>query len=82
MSSDTNGNTTKIIDKAILCAPLKGYYHEADSHKVNQEIVSLTTRQTSKYWIKATLRYRDGRRSMKALMNQFSREGNTTRSIA
>ena len=41
-------------------------------------MVSFTSGKPSEDWIRDTLRYRGGRRSMKALRNQFRREGNDT----
>ena len=45
-------------------------------------IVAFTTGQPSGDWIKNTLRFSDGRRSMKALRAHFAGEGNATRNMA
>ena len=76
------GGFPYFIDKKIACASLKLDYCEADLHAVNQALVSFTTVQPSGECIKDTLRYIDGRISMKALRNNFIGEGNTTRNIS
>ena len=45
-------------------------------------IISFTTGQPSSDWIKPTLKYKYGRRSMKALLYHFSGEGNASRNKA
>ena len=70
------------ISKTIACAPLSGEYYLADRLAVFNMIVSFTTGQPSGDWIKNTLRFSDGRRSMKALRDHFSGEGNASRNIA
>ena len=45
-------------------------------------IVSFTTGQPSGDWIKSTLCYSDGRRSMTALRTHFAGAGNATRNKA
>jgi len=45
-------------------------------------IVSFTTGQPSGDWVKETLKFSDGRRSMQALINHFAEEGNATRNLA
>jgi len=45
-------------------------------------IVSFTTGQPSGDWIKDTLNYSDGRKSMSALRSHFAGEGNASRTIA
>ena len=79
---EKNGELTKFIDKTIECAPLKGNYYEAGCHTVHQALVSFIMGHPSEYWITDNLRYRDGRRSIKALRNHFSGEGNATRNIS
>ena len=66
---------------AAQCS-LSGEYYNADKLTVFNLLVSFTTGQPSGDWIKSTLKYSDGRRSMKALRNHFSGEGNATRTIA
>ena len=73
---------TNFVTQTIYCAPLEGEYYTADRMAVFNMIVSFTTGQPSGDWIKGTLRYSDGRRSMKALRNHFSGEGNASRRIA
>ena len=70
------------ISQTIACAPLNGEYYEADKQSVFNMIVSFTTGQPSGDWIKDTLRYSDGRRSMRALRDHFAGEGNATRNMA
>ena len=59
-----------------------GTYFEADRDTVHQAIVSFTTGLPSENWIKSVARHRNGKRSMKALCDQFSGEGNDTRRIS
>ena len=65
---DTTGTHTDFISRTIACAPLSGDYYESDRLAVFNLIVSFTTGQPSGDWIKTTLNYSDGRRSMKALI--------------
>ena len=67
---------------SVACAPLTGAYYEADKRTVFQMIVSFTTGQPSGDWIKGTLQFQDGRRSMLALRDHFAGEGNATRNMA
>ena len=76
------GGFPYFFDKKIACASLKVYYCEADFRAINQALVSFTTVQPSGECIKDTLRYIDGRISMKSLRNKFTGEGNTTRNIS
>ena len=76
------GGFPYFIDKKIACASLKVYYSEADLYAVNQALVSFSTVQPSGGCIKDTLRYIDGRISMKSSSNNFTGEGNTTRNIS
>ena len=70
------------LSKSIACAPLSGEDYEADRMTVFNFIVSFTTGYPSGDWVKNTLRFSDGRKSMAALRNHFSGEGNATRSLA
>ena len=70
------------LDETIYCAPLSGSYFDADKQVVHQALISFTAGQPSEDWLKGTARYKDGRRSMQALRNHFSGEGNATRQIA
>ena len=79
---DANGDLTNFIDKTIKFAPLNGDYYEDDSHTVHQALMSSTTGHPSEDCLQNNLRYRDGRRSIKALINYFSGEGNSTRNIS
>ena len=72
---------TDFITQSIACAPLTGELYQADRTTVFNMIVSFTTGQPSGDWIKNTIRYADGRRSMKALRDHFSGEGNVSRTI-
>lgn len=69
-------------EQCIAQAPLDGVIYEADRSSVHQHLVSFTTGQPSENWIKPMLRFRDGRKSMKALCAHFEGEGNATRRIA
>ena len=73
---------TSFVDEIISCAPLTGTFYQAGRSTVQQAIVSFTTGLPSEDWIKNVSRYKDGRRSMKALRDHFSGEGNATRRIA
>ena len=79
---DLEGEHPDFITKTIACAPLEGESYEADRLTVFNFIVSFTTGHPSGDWVKNTLRYSDGRRSMNALRDHFSGEGNATRSLA
>ena len=70
------------ISQTISCAPLDGEYFEADKRTVFNMIVSFTTGKPSADWIKTTLRYSNGRRSMAALRAHFAGEGNASRNKA
>jgi hypothetical protein len=70
------------ISKTISCAPLNGEYFEADKRTVFNMLVSFTTGKPSADWIKTTLRYSNGRRSMQALRAHFAGEGNASRNKA
>ena len=73
---------TSFVEETVAKAPLKGPYFEADRDTVHQSIVSFTAGQNSENWIKKVARFRDGRRTMQALRDHFSGEGNVTRRIA
>ena len=79
---DQTGPHANFTEECIACAPLSGVGYDSDRSAVHQALVSFTTGQPSENWIKATDRYKDGRRSMKKLRDHFSGEGNTTRRIA
>ena len=70
------------VEETVACAPLAGTYYQADKGTVHQAIVSFTAGLPSEDWIKNVARHKDGRRSMKALRDHFSGEGNSTRRIA
>ncbi len=70
------------VAQTVACAPLTGEYYQADKRTVFNMIVSFTTGHPSGDWIKATLRFHDGRRSMQALRDHFAGEGNATRTMA
>ena len=61
------------------CAPLSGESYMAERVTVFNMLVSFTTGHPSQNWIKSTLRFCDGRRSMKALRDHFEGEGNASR---
>ena len=79
---DQTGPHPDFVDQCVACAPLTGVAYEADRSTVHQALVSFTTGQPSEDWMKPTNRYKDGRRSMKALRDHFSGEGNTIRRVA
>ena len=70
------------VNYKVYCAPLSGSYYDVNKQTVHQLLLSFTTGQPYEYWIKGVSRYRDGRRSMQALRDHFSGEGNSTRIIA
>ena len=70
------------LDETIYRAPLSGSYFDADKQVVHQALISFTAGQPSEDWLKGVARYKDGRRSMHALRNHFSGEGNVTHRIA
>ena len=69
-------------EECIACAPLTGVGFQADNKTVHQSIVAFTTGQTSEDWISPVLKDKSGRKSMQALRDHFSGEGNVTRRIA
>ena len=77
-----NGDHSDFVTKTVACAPLSGEYYNADKALVFNMIVSFTTGQPSSDWIKNTLKYSDGRRSMEALRNHFAGKGNVTHNLA
>jgi hypothetical protein len=79
---DINGEHSDFVSQTISCAPLTGEYYSADRMTVFNMIVSFTTGQPSGDWIKNTLKYSDGRRSMNALRAHFAGEGNASRNMA
>ena len=70
------------LDETIYCEPLNGSYFDADKQVVHQALISFTAGQPSEDWLKSVARHKDGRRSMQALRDHFSGEGNATRRIA
>lgn len=79
---DTTTVFTDFINKTVACAPLNGEHYDADKLTVFNFIVSFTTGQPSGDWVKDSIRFSNGRRSMKALRDHFLGEGNATRSLA
>jgi hypothetical protein len=79
---DTTTEQPEFINKTVACAPLNGEHFDADKLTVFNFIVSFTTGQPSGDWVKDTVRFSNGRRSMKALRDHFLGEGNATRSLA
>ena len=65
----------EFIHRTVACAPLTGEYYNADKLTVFNMVVSFTTGQPSGDWVKDTLKYHDGRRSMKVLRSHFSGDG-------
>ena len=78
----TSINYPDFVSKTIACAPLSGEFYDADKTTVFNMIVSFTTGQPSGDWVKETLKFSDGRRSMQALRNHFAGEGNVTCNLA
>ena len=70
------------ITHIISNTPFSGEAHKVDRLTVFNFIVSFPTGQPSGDWIKDTLKYADGRRSMKALRGHFLGKGNASRSMA
>ena len=79
---DNTGNNPDFVTEKVACIPLTGEYYMADRTSVFNMLVSFKTGQPSGDWIKYTLRYSDGRRSMEAPRRHFSGEGNATRNLA
>lgn len=73
------GTFTDFLTQTIECAPMRGEYYMADRLTVFNMITSFTTGQPSHDWIKSTIKWSDGRRSMKALRDHFEGEGNASR---
>ena len=82
VTPEPNTIYTSFVEDTVASAPLTGTYFDADSDTVHQSIVSFTVGQNSENWIKKVKKYRNGRRSMQALKDHFSGEGNVTRRIA
>ena len=78
----SDGTFANFIEECIACAPLQGAYYEADGSTVHQALISFTTVKLSEDWIKPVNKFKEGRRSMAALCDHFSGEGNITRRIA
>ena len=79
---NTNATFTDFITETIECAPLNGEFYLADRLVVFNMLISFTTGEPSGDWIKTTTRHSDGRRSMQALRDHFSGEGNQSRNIS
>ena len=79
---DTDGDHPDFVSKTIACAPLKGEYYDADKLAVFNMVVSFTAGEPSGDWIKDTLKYAYGMRSMKALCTHFAGEGNASSNVA
>ena len=77
-----NTTFTSFVEDTVATASLTCTYFEADRDTVHQLIVSFTAGENSENWVKKVKRYRDGRRTMQALRDHFSGEGNVTRRIA
>ena len=73
---------TNFITKSIKCAPLAGEFYIADRQLVFHMIINATTGCASADWIKSTLRYSDGRRSWKKLVDHFAGEGSAAKALA
>ena len=69
-------------EECITCTPLSGVAYEADRSTVHQSLVSFTTGQPSEDWLKPKAKFKDGRKSMQALRDHFSGEGNASRRVA
>ncbi len=81
-SPDRSQGNPDFISKTVACAPLHGEHYDTDKLTVFNLIVSFTTGQPSGDWVKETLKYADGCRSMQALRDHFLGERNATRSLA
>jgi len=79
---DPNTVFTSFVEETVAKAPLIGTYFEADRDTVHQAIVSFTAGHNSENWIKKVARFRNGSRTIQALRDHFSGEGNVTRRIA
>ena len=79
---DHGENFADFIAESIACAPLKGPFFDADKLTVFNMLVSFTTGHASGDWIKSTVKYSDGRKSMQALRAHYADEGNASRNLA
>ena len=75
----TTASFDDFVTKTIACAPLSGEFYESDRMTVFNFLVTFTTDQPSGDWIESTLRYNNGRWSMKFLWNHFTGEDNALR---
>ena len=75
------GPFVDFVDRTIVQAPLTGTAAAADKSTVHQLILSFTTGESSETWVKPVLRFKYGRKSMEALRNHFTGEGNSSRRI-
>ena len=57
-------------------------YYNTDRLAVFNIIISFTTGQPSGDWVKDTIRYSDGGRSMATLRSHFTGEGNESRNLS
>jgi hypothetical protein len=79
---DIEGEYPDFILETIAKAPHEGEFYLADRMQVFNMLVSFTSGQPSGDWLKSTVKYSDGRRSMQALRAHFAGEGNASRNIA
>ena len=79
---DPDTPDSNFILQCIKCAPLRGEFYIADRQIVFHMIVNATTGCASVYWIKSTLKYSDGRKSWKKLIDHFAGEGSASKALA
>ena len=77
-----NTNNTNFMTQCTMAAPLTGEFFIANTQIVFHMIVNATTGCASADWIKSTLRYSDGRRSWKKLVEHFAGEGSASKALA
>ena len=79
---DVHKKERNFIKRCILCAPLEGEYYLADRQRVHNLIVNATSGCPSADWIKSSLKYSNGRRTWKKLVNHFAGPGTASVALA
>ena len=79
---DTTTIYPNFMTQCIKAAPLTGEFFIADTQIVFHMIINATTGCASADWIKSTIRYSDGRRSWKKLVEHFAGEGSASKALA
>jgi hypothetical protein len=69
-------------ERSIACVALTGTIFQAAARKVHQLIKSFLQAETAEQWDRPHLKAQNGRLDMKALRDNYTGEGNTSRRIA